>query len=83
MMLLLNIGGLLGSDFQQIFTYIGSNSSLYEVGDVIDTYVYRVGLTQMQLSFGAAVGLFRGVISLILLGGANWLTKRLGEEGLF
>lgn len=83
MMLLLNIGGLLGSDFQQIFTYIGSNSSLYEAGDVIDTYVYRVGLTQMQLSFGAAVGLFRGVISLILLGGANWLTKRLGEEGLF
>lgn len=83
MMLLLNIGGLLGSDFQQIFTYIGSNSSLYEVGDVIDTYVYRVGLTQMQLSFGAAVGLFRGVISLILLDGANWLTKRLGEEGLF
>jgi putative aldouronate transport system permease protein len=83
MMLLLNIGGLLGSDFQQIFTYIGSNSSLYEVGDVIATYVYRVGLSGLQLSFGAAVGLFTGVISLILLGGGNFLAKRLGEEGLF
>lgn len=83
MMLLLNIGGLLGSDFQQIFTYIGSNSSLYEVGDVIATYVYRVGLSGLQLSFGAAVGLFTGVISLILLGIGNFLAKRLGEEGLF
>lgn len=83
MMLLLNIGGLLGSDFQQIFTYIGSNSSLYEVGDVIATYVYRVGLSGLQLSFGAAVGLFTGVISLVLLGIGNFLAKRLGEEGLF
>lgn len=83
MMLLLNIGGLLGSDFQQIFTYIGSNSTLYEVGDVIATYVYRVGLSGLQLSFGSAVGLFTGVISLILLGIGNFLAKRLGEEGLF
>ena len=83
MMLLLNIGGLLSSDFQQIFTYIGANSNLYEVGDVIATYVYRVGLSGMQLSFGAAVGLFTGIISLVLLSTGNFLAKRLGEEGLF
>lgn len=83
MMLLLNIGGMLNSDFQQMFCYIGSNSSLYAIGDVIDTYVYRVGLTEFQLSFGAAVGMFRGVIALILLTTANWLVKRMGEEGLF
>lgn len=83
MMLLLNIGGLLNSDFQQMFCYIGNNSSLYAIGDVIDTYVYRVGLTEFQLSFGAAVGLFRGVIALVLLTGSNWLVKRMGEEGLF
>ena len=83
MMLLLNIGGLLTSDFQQLFCYIGGNTSLYEIGDVIDTYVYRVGLTEFQLSFGAAVGLFRGVIALILLTGSNWMVKRMGEEGLF
>ncbi len=83
MMLLLNIGGLLSSDFQQMFCYIGTNSSLYAIGDVIDTYVYRVGLTEFQLSFGAAVGLFRGVIALVLLAGSNWLVKRTGEDGLF
>jgi putative aldouronate transport system permease protein len=83
MMLLLNIGGLLTSDFQQMFCYIGNNSSLYAIGDVIDTYVYRVGLTEFQLSFGSAVGMFRGVIALILLLGCNWLVKRMGEEGLF
>lgn len=83
MMLLLNIGGLLTSDFQQLFCYIGGNTSLYEIGDVIDTYVYRVGLTEFQLSFGAAVGLFRGVIALVLLAGSNWMVKRMGEEGLF
>lgn len=83
MLLLLNIGGLLSSDFQQMFCYIGTNSSLYAIGDVIDTYVYRVGLTEFQLSFGAAVGLFRGVIALVLLAGSNWLVKRTGEDGLF
>lgn len=83
MLLLLNIGGMLSSDFQQIFTYIGSNASMYKVGDVIDTYVYRVGLVQFQLSYAAAVGLFRGVIALILLGGVNFLVKKMGEEGLY
>ena len=83
MLLLLNIGRMLGSDFLQIFTYIGSNASMYKVGDVIDTYVYRVGLEQFQLSYAAAVGLFRGAIALVLLGSANFLVKKVGEEGLF
>lgn len=83
MMLLMNIGGLLTSDFQQLFCYIGTNTSLYEIGDVIDTYVYRVGLTEFQLSYGAAVGLLRGIVALILLAGSNWLVKRAGEDGLF
>ena len=76
MLLLLQIGGLMGSNFDQVFNYIGSNSSLYAIGDVIDTYVYRVGLTEFQLSYGAAVGLFRSVIALTLLLSANWFTKR-------
>lgn len=83
MLLLLNIGGLLGDDFEQIFNYVGNNASLYSVGDVIGTYVYRVGLTQFQLSFGAAVGLFRGVIALVLLTSANFVAKKMGEEGIF
>ncbi len=83
MMLLLNIGGLLSTNFDQVFNYIGSNSGLYAIGDVIDTYVYRVGLTEFQLSYGAAVGLFRSVIALILLTGSNWVTKRMGADGLF
>jgi ABC-type polysaccharide transport system, permease component len=81
--LLLNIGNILSVDFQQIIMFIGTNYSLYEVGDVIDTFVWRVGLSSGSFSYGTAIGLFKGVISLIMITLFNWVSKKAGEEGLW
>ena len=56
---------------------------VYETGDVLDTYVYRIGLVGRQYSFGAAVGLCRSVVGMILLISANELTKKLTDQKIF
>lgn len=74
MMLILRVGNLLNAGFEQIFVMY--NSTVYEVADIIGTYVYREGLGKMNFSFGTAVGLFNSVVSLILVVGSNALSKR-------
>jgi len=54
-----------------------------DVGEVFDTYVYVKGMTQAQYSYSAAVGLFKSVIGLLLVVGANQLAKKCGEEGIY
>lgn len=80
-MLLLRIGNILNSNFEQVFTMY--NSSVYDVADIIDTYVYRVGIIQTQYGFSASAGLFKSIISLVLVVTCNWLTKKAGQESLF
>ncbi|MNW15758.1 putative multiple-sugar transport system permease YteP [compost metagenome] len=53
------------------------------VGNVLDTYVYFKGIEQSDFSFGAAVGLFKGMVGLILIIAANKLAKKFGEQGVF
>ena len=55
------------------------------VSDIIDTYVYRLslGATNPQYSLGCAIGLFNGVIGLILVSGTNLLSKKLTENGIY
>ena len=60
---------------------MGNDASLYEVGDVIDTWVYRTGFFQQQFSLATAVGLFKGVIGLALVYFANRVTRRLTDSG--
>ena len=54
-----------------------------EVSDVISTFIYRNGIQKGQMSYSAAVGIFNSVINLILLVGANRITRRLGEMSLW
>jgi len=54
-----------------------------EVGEVFDTYVYTSGIQKGQFSFSTAVGLFKSVVGLILVLGANYLAKKFGEEGIY
>jgi putative aldouronate transport system permease protein len=53
------------------------------VGDVIDTWVYRQGILQFQFSLATAVGLFKGVIGLVLILFANQVAKRAAQQSLF
>jgi len=80
-MFIFSIGGLLNAGFEQIFLLY--SPPVYEVADIIDTYVYRRGLMEMQYSFAAAVGLFKSVIALALILGTNYLAKKLKQEGIW
>jgi hypothetical protein len=53
------------------------------VADIIDTYVYRIGLSDVNYSFATAVGLFRNLVGVILVYGTERLAKRLGQSGLW
>jgi putative aldouronate transport system permease protein len=78
---LLNIGNILNAGFDQIFNMY--NFRVYEVADIIDTYAYRVGLVEGSYSFSTAVSLFKNVIGLMLVIGANKLANRFGHKGIW
>jgi putative aldouronate transport system permease protein len=80
-LLILRLGNFLDSGFEHIFLML--NSMNREVGEVFETYVYRIGLTQAQYSYSAAVGIFKSLVGLVLVLGSNWLAKKLGEEGVY
>jgi putative aldouronate transport system permease protein len=64
--------------------YFSSHSGKQqEVGFVLDTYVYYKGIQQSDFIFTTAVGLFKGVVGLVLIVSANYLAKKMGEEGLY
>ena len=80
-MFILTIGNFLDTGFEQI--YLMTNALNREVADVFDTYVYFIGITQGAYSYSTAIGLFKSVVGLVLIFGANWLAKRLKQPGLF
>ncbi|PWU67553.1 ABC transporter permease [Gracilibacillus dipsosauri] len=80
-LLILRLGNFLDTGFQQI--YLMSNSLNRSVADVFDTYVYFVGITEGAFSYSTAVGLFKSVVGIVLIVGADRLAKKLGQNGLF
>ncbi|HJB10015.1 MAG TPA: ABC transporter permease subunit [Candidatus Brachybacterium merdavium] len=80
-MMILNIGNFLDTGFEQI--YMLTNSLNREVADVFDTYVYFMGITNGAYSYSTAIGLFKGIVGLILILGANWLARRFTQSSLF
>ncbi len=80
-MLLLRVGGILNAGFEQVFTMY--NTAVYDVADIIDTYVYRIGIVQTQYGFSAAVGLFKSVIACIMVVSCNWIAGKADQETLF
>ncbi|WP_168121486.1 ABC transporter permease subunit [Paenibacillus sp. HB172176] len=80
-MLILNIGGLLGTGFEKVFLLY--NPLVYDTADIFSTYTYRVGLLQGRFSYATAIGVFNGVVGFLLIVGANWLAKRTRETSLW
>ncbi|WP_246096689.1 ABC transporter permease [Paenibacillus sinopodophylli] len=79
--IMLRIGTALGNDLEQVLMLY--SPFVYSVGDVIGTYVYRIGLGQMKYSFTTAIGLFQSLIGMALIFGANKLSKKFGERSLW
>lgn len=77
-MFLMRIGRIVNAGFDQIFNLY--NPLVYDVGDILDTYVYRVGLKDMNFSYSTAIGLFKNVLGVILLLIMNNVTKRMGND---
>ena len=80
-LLILQVGRLLDAGFEQILLLY--SPPVYEVADILDTYVYRSGILGLKYSFAAAAGLFKAVLAVAMLLGANALVKRLGHAGLW
>lgn len=80
-LLILRIGHIMDVGFEQVFLMM--NGAVSEVADVFDTYVYRLGVKQGQFSYSTAVGLFKSVVGLLLVIGANKLAKKFGEDGVY
>ena len=80
-MFILRIGDIMSGGFDQIVNLY--NSLTYSVGDILDTYAYRVGLVDFDYSLSTALSLFKNVIGLIMVLITNYVTKKLGQEGVY
>ncbi len=80
-LLILRLGHVMDSGFEQVLLMV--NSLNRETGEVFDTYVYRLGVTQGAYSHSTAVGLFKSLVGIVLITGANWSARRAGQSSLF
>ncbi|MCM3701491.1 sugar ABC transporter permease [Paenibacillus macerans] len=80
-LLILKIGSTLDLGFEHM--YLMLNSLNREVAEIFDTYIFTAGLKNGQLSFSTTVGLFKGVVGLILVMLSNKLAKKFGEDGVY
>ncbi len=74
-------GGLSGSNFEQ--SYLLGNSVNADTSEIIQAYVFRVGLQEGRYSYATAVGLVQSIISLLLIFASNFTSKKLAGSGLF
>lgn len=81
LMAAMSLTSILSAGFDQIYNLY--SPMVYQTGDVLDTYVYRMGLIGRQYSFSTAVGLLRSVVGMILMLTANGLAKRFTERKIF
>ena len=80
-LLVMNLGNILGSGFDRPFAM--QNNLVMDVAEVISTFVYKNGIQGLQFSLTTAVGFFQSVICVIFLLLANWISRKLGERGIW
>jgi len=78
---ILRMGSILNVGFEKIILLY--NDGIYEVSDVISTYVYRRGILEASYSFATAVGLFNSLVDILFLVAANRLSKKFTDAGLY
>lgn len=80
-MFIMESGKVLNDSFQQVYNFL--TPSTYEVGDVISTFVYRMGIQKMQYSFTTAVDLFKNIVSFILVLLTNYIARKTNDYALW
>ena len=80
-MVIFAVAGIMNNNFDQL--YVLQNSFNLEKSEVIDTYIYKVGLQQLQFGMAAAVNIFKSILAIILLTTANFVSNKLTDNGLF
>lgn len=80
-MVIFAVAGIMNNNFDQIFVL--QNSFNLERSEVIDTYIYKVGLQQLQFGMASAINIFKSAIALVLLFIANFVSGKLTGSGLF
>jgi putative aldouronate transport system permease protein len=78
---LLRIGNLLDTGVEEVLMFL--NPLVRDVGEVIDTYVYRVGLLESHFSYTTAIDFFKSIVGLILVVGLNRLSKKVTGESIY
>jgi putative aldouronate transport system permease protein len=78
---ILNLGFFMNAGFDQVFNMM--NDAVLSKVDILDTYVYRLGLQNGEFSYATAAGLFKGVIGLFLIFGTHFGSKRLTGKGVW
>lgn len=80
-LLLYALGSIMKGQFELFYQLIGNNGVLYNITDIIDTYVYRIALTQpLSIGLGTAAGLYQSLFGFVLIVVTNWLVKRKNPE---
>ena len=81
LMTILALGNILNAGFDQIYNLY--NQAVYSTGDIIDTWVYRVGLNDMQFSLATAVGLLKSVAGFLLISISYWIAYKKANYRIF
>ena len=81
LMLILNLGGVLNLSFEQIYNLY--SPQVYSTGDILDTLVYRLGMIDAQYGVATAVGLFKSVVSLVLVSFSYWFAGKVSGYRVF
>lgn len=80
-MFILTIGQILNWGFDQVYNFY--NPMVYDVGDILDTYIFRTAMGDNKFSYAAAAGMVRSILCIGLLVTSNWIVKKLGEESIY
>lgn len=80
-LLLYALGSIMKGQFELFYQMIGTNGVLYNITDILDTYVYRIAMTQpLSIGLGTAAGLYQSVFGFVVIVVTNWIVKRKNSE---
>ncbi|MCR8632034.1 ABC transporter permease [Paenibacillus radicis (ex Xue et al. 2023)] len=80
-LLILRLGHMADVGFEQVL--LMTNPLVMSVAEVFDTYAYSIGILKGQISVGVTVGMFKGIVGLVLVMASNYIVKKMGHEGIY